>query len=157
MDNINISQMEQQDIPAVSRMYIALYEHLNELGSALKLNTKRLEENLNMLVDSRLVKIILIRENGQPAGFVCVSIRPANKTFFAEGPQKTGFISELYVAPQCRGKSYSKMLLGAAEDFLKASDIHISQLDVLVGNAPALSLYKSCGYSAHHTTFNKPL
>jgi ribosomal protein S18 acetylase RimI-like enzyme len=149
--------MEERDVPAVSKMFIALHEHLNELGSLLKPNIEKLDDYLKMQIGSRLGRVIILKEDEELAGFVCVSIRPINKMFFADGLKSAGFISELYVCPAYRRKSYAKMLISAAEDFLKAADVRLIQLDVLVNNSSAISLYEDCGYLPNYTTLNKKL
>ena len=157
MIDVKVCPMEERDISAVSNMFIALHEYLNELGSLLKLNAEKLEDYLSMQIDSRLGRIIVLKEDDKVAGFVGVSIRPINKMFFVGGLKSTGFISELYVAPAYRGKSYAKMLLSAAEDFLKASDVRLVQLEVLANNKSAVSLYDGCGYLPNYTNLKKTL
>lgn len=157
MSDVLVCPMEERDVPAVSEMFVALHDYLNELGSLLKLNRERLLDYLNMQIDSRLGRIIVLKADGEAVGFIGVSIRPVNKMFFVEGSKSTGFISELYIDPAYRGKSYAKMLLSAAEEFLRASGIRLVQLDVLVNNKSAASLYEGYGYSHNYINLSKKI
>ena len=155
MSDALVFPMEEQDIPAVSKMFIALHEHLNGLGSLFKLNPDWLSDYLHMMLDSRLGRVIVLKLSDEVVGFICVSTPIINKKFISEGSKNTGFISELFVDSAHRGKAYAKILLSAAEDFFKSLNIRYMQVEVLVNNETAASLYKNYGFTPSYTNLYK--
>lgn len=157
MDDVIVRSMEEPDIPAVSRMFIALYEHLYELGSLFKLNPDWLCDYLRMMLDTRLGRIFTLIASGEAVGFICVSTPIVNKKFIAGGSKYTGLISELFIEPTHRGRAYAKMLLSAAEGFFKYLDIRCIQVEVLTKNQTAASLYESYGFTPNYASLIKTI
>ena len=152
MENVFVRSMEESDIPAVSRMFVALHEHLNKLGSLWRLNPDWLDDYLQMMLSTRFGRVFTLIASGETIGFICVSTPKVNKKFIAGDIAYTGLISELFIEPPHRGKAYARMLLSAAEDYCKSMNIHCIQVEVLTDNQAAASLYESCGFTPNYTS-----
>ena len=157
MSKVQVCHMEERDIPKVSKMFIALHGYLNELGSLFRLNPDWVDDFLHMQLSSKLGRIIVLKSDDEAVGFLCVSAPLINKKFITEGSKNTGIISELYIEPAYRGKSYAKMLLRAAEEFLKTLNVRHMQVEVLVNNEAAASLYENYGFMPSYTDLYKKI
>ena len=152
-----VRSMEERDIPAVAEMFKALYDHLFELGALYRLNPDWLDDYLQMMLDSRFGRVLVLDIGAEIAGFICLSTPLLGKKLIAEGPKNTGFISELYVDPAHRGRSFAKKLLSAAEDYFIAANIRNIHVEVLVENEAAASLYKKYGFEPSRTNYCKKI
>lgn len=157
MEDVFVRPMEEPDISAVSGMFTALYEYLHELGSLLRLNNDWLSDYLPMMLDTKLGRIFTLVSNGEVAGFICVSAQKINRKFVTGDAKLIGMISELYIDPSHRGKSYARMLLSAAGDYFDSLGIRRVQVEVIPGNRAAASLYESSGFAPGYTCMNKIL
>ena len=65
---------------------------------------------------------------------------------FLVGAGEDADLANIAVAPACRGRGVAKSLLGALERAAKERGTKRIFLEVRVSNAPAMTLYLSCGY-----------
>ncbi|PEQ12178.1 GNAT family N-acetyltransferase [Novosphingobium sp. PC22D] len=87
---------------------------------------------------------ILVREGRDPVGLAnCFT----GFSTFAARPLVN--IHDLAVLPGHRGKGIGRLLMRAVEDEARARGACKVTLEVLAGNAPAKSLYETCGFSAY--------
>ena len=92
-------------------------------------------------------KIFLAVKNGGAIGLVSCEI------FFGEGddaflidPPKCGFVADLVVAKDMRGKGVGKALIAAAEKFFVSKGCDRFELTVFAPNKPAYEFYIAHGF-----------
>jgi len=61
--------------------------------------------------------------------------------------ERTGHIMNLAIAPSFRGKGYGKLLLERGLAYLRSLGANCVELEVRVGNGPAIRLYEKYGFS----------
>ena len=139
------SGMELEEIMRLSPQ--SLYE-----GTMGK--TKATNEKINQLVEPLLNKgcyYLIATENDKLKGWILIG---ASKDQFSD--IQIGFIYELYVNEEYRGKGISKQLMTSAINDLKAAGYPEIRLAVFAGNH-AIHLYEKMGFSVRNITMSLPL
>lgn len=149
--------MEENDIGTVKEMLIDFYDHLSGLGYLFKLNTDFLDDYVRMQLDSRLSRIILIKQDSKILGFVCAGAPRPNKKYLTPDAKSIGIISEIYVLPEYRGQGYAKKLFTAAGEFLKALGAGHVMAEVVENNESSFALFGSLNFSPFYTVMIKDL
>lgn len=72
-------------------------------------------------------------------------------------PTKAGQLTELYVAPEYRGKNLGKLLIQAVESYFIEKKCTVIVLEVLAVNHQAYEFYKRSGYKDRDYTMIKVL
>jgi len=66
-------------------------------------------------------------------------------------------ITDLYVEEEYRGQGIASKLLERCLQYLKSMDVEEVRVNVLVDNAPAISLYRKLGFTDHMILMSRPL
>ena len=85
-------------------------------------------------------RLWVLEDNGQVCGFVWAALITTMIDLCV------GYIKNVYVAPNWRGRGYGKRLMAAAEEWFGEEGIPKAALDASVGNDEALALYEAMGY-----------
>lgn len=115
---------------------------------------KPTDEKIKQLIDPLLEKgceYLIATEDSKLLGWILIG---ASKDQFTD--QMIGFIYELYVRQEFRGKGISKQLMTTAIDHLKLEGYPEIRLSAFVEN-PAVQLYEKMGFSARNITMSLPL
>ncbi len=94
----------------------------------------------------------LARVEEQITGFVSFGL--STNPFTQE---TSGFIEDLYIAPQFRRRSYAEELTQAAFAELSRQGASKIQLDVLVNNDQGLAFWRKLGLALHHYVLEMPV
>lgn len=155
MENFEIveySPLYQED---AKDLLLTLQLHLASLGGCTPKPTFR-DEYLPYLlgeIEKHNGKLFLAARNGKAIGLASCMI------FFGEGddsflidPPKSGFVADLVVAKDMRGKGVGKALLSAAEKYFATNDCVRFELTVFAPNKSAYSFYVKQGFEPrlHH-------
>lgn len=70
-------------------------------------------------------------------------------------PHPVGFVYDIWVAPEHRGRGVARFLLEEAERWARAKGYGKIKLEVSDANAPAMALYRSAGYRAERVYMAK--
>ncbi|MES0855428.1 GNAT family N-acetyltransferase [Geobacillus sp. G4] len=111
-------------------------------------------EKIKQLVEPLLEKgcyYLIATENDKLMGWILIG---ENKDQFID--KRIGFIYELFVLEEFRGKGVSKQLLSSAIDRLKREGYPGVRLSVFVEN-PAIKLYEKMGFHSRNITMSLPL
>ncbi|BDG49001.1 MULTISPECIES: GNAT family N-acetyltransferase [Anoxybacillaceae] len=111
-------------------------------------------EKIKQLVEPLLKKgcyYLIATEDDKLMGWILIG---ENKDQFTD--KRIGFIYELFVLEEFRGKGVSKQLLSSAIDRLKQEGYPEVRLSVFVGN-PAIKLYEKMGFHSRNITMSLPL
>jgi ribosomal protein S18 acetylase RimI-like enzyme len=96
---------------------------------------------------SREGTLLVAELSGQPVGFVAAFVRPPDPIRDLElRPRRQGYIMDLFVVPEARGRGVGTALLRAAERALNRAGCRHVWLNVFAPNRAALALYRSLGY-----------
>jgi len=66
-------------------------------------------------------------------------------------------ITDLYVEEEYRGQGIASKLLERCLQYLKSMGVEEVRVNVLVDNAPAISLYRKLGFADHMILMSRPL
>lgn len=69
--------------------------------------------------------------------------------FIAEPQRRHGFLAEIFVMPEARGKGLGRALIGACEDWSRARGHQLLTIGVLARNARAIRAYEGAGYAPY--------
>lgn len=134
-----------QDFVEVVGMFNALYEHMDQTGLKMPLVDGGAERFING-IKRNLGKnyfLLVAKENEEFVGFGIGTLRLAPPYL---GSVRVGAITHAYVAEGHRGKGIAAQLFQKIESWLTAKDVHSLELEVLVENEGAVSLWKRLGY-----------
>lgn len=149
---------------AVKELMADLQRRLVELDEkkVLRMDEDYGKKYLNYLLEDISEKggrIFVAIKNGRVTGaVVCKIIADGDKERqITSRPVKYGFISDLIVEKEERGKGVGKMLLSAAEEYFAESGCEFVQLEVFAANSAALKTYRNSGYHEDCFILYKPL
>jgi GNAT superfamily N-acetyltransferase len=101
--------------------------------------------------------IILIAEAaGVPVGWAFAHDETA-EVFVVEAERHHGFLAELYVVPQARGKGLGRALIEACEAWARRRGHKLLTVGVLAKNPSAIRAYEGAGYAPYWITLRRYL
>jgi GNAT superfamily N-acetyltransferase len=115
-------------------------------------------EKLLQAVSEREGKIYFAEEGQDLLGFIAGTIQaePPGGTVQSV-PARPGWIRELYVKSEARGKGVGKLLVKTVEDYFKSKGCDCVLVGVFAPNTEARSFYSSQDYTDREITMLKPL
>jgi len=133
------------EIPRVERMWLALYELQRQQGmqmvpppGAFALWASSIKPTLG-----RFGQLFLAEGSGALIGFLAARVRSAPPWF---GGATVGFVSEVWVDPEARGRRVGERLVRAAEEWFRGQGIERAELQVMATNDAARALYRRLGW-----------
>ena len=101
--------------------------------------------------------VILIAEDaGQPVGWAFAHDDTA-EVFVVEAERKHGFLAELYVVPEARGKGLGRALIEGCEAWARTRGHRLLTVGVLAKNPAAIRAYEGAGYAPYWITMRRYL
>jgi ribosomal-protein-alanine N-acetyltransferase len=96
-----------------------------------------------------LFQVLVSEADGRLAGFLSL----------LRWPQATGAVDDIAVRPDLQGRGLGEAMMRWALAWFRQEGMRRAWLDVLLGNAPALSLYKKLGFTPGTAglTYRRPL
>jgi ribosomal protein S18 acetylase RimI-like enzyme len=158
-----VSQPTIRDaVPADASQIIAAIGLLQEYERALH-DTRRsggeIAEAYFREIEARSARygaLLVAEVDGAFIGFVCGWIEQNDEVAETEDSNRFGYVSDICVLPEWRGRRVAGALLHAIERRLAAfGGISRLRLNVLAGNAPARASYKRAGFSAYEVRYEK--
>ena len=95
--------------------------------------------------------------SGEAVGYVCCYAGHDDDMMIHAEARPHGYVSDVFVAPEHRGRGVGAALLAAAEDYLAGLGFNQVRLAVLAANADARAVYEKRGYRAYEVIYEKPL
>jgi len=77
--------------------------------------------------------------------------------FVIEAERKHGFLAELYVMPQARGKGLGRALIEGCEAWARSRGHKLLTVGVLARNSSAIRAYEGSGYAPYSTMMRRYL
>ncbi len=94
--------------------------------------------------------LLVLEKDGQVVGFVWMSLVSTLLDTCV------GYIKNIYVARELRGRGYGRMLLEAADEWFQTHGATKATLDASVDNEQAVGLYEHVGYRTTRLRMEKP-
>jgi GNAT superfamily N-acetyltransferase len=100
--------------------------------------------------------ILVATDRGRPVGFAAGWISPTQfHRRQSEKPNRTGYVSDLAVLKDWRGKGIGTRLITTSEQWFRRMGCDTTSLGVFYPNARARRLYAACGYSPRSLFLSK--
>ncbi|MEM9736541.1 MAG: GNAT family N-acetyltransferase [Pseudomonadota bacterium] len=100
---------------------------------------------------------LVAEEEGRVVGWLLSGIEEPDGAMVPAFARQTGWIRDLWVEPEARGKGVARALIAAAEARFLAHGIRRIELAAVAGNTRAISLYRALGFADYELTLGKTL
>ena len=100
--------------------------------------------------------MLIAEDGGKAVGWAFAHDQKA-ELFVVEPERRHGYLAELYVVPEARGKGLGRALIEGCEDWARARGHKLLQVGVLAKNARAIRSYEGSGYGAYGITLRRYL
>jgi GNAT superfamily N-acetyltransferase len=94
--------------------------------------------------------------DGKAAGWA-FAYEEHGELFIAEPERRHGFLAELFVTPEARGKGLGRALIEACEGWSRGRGHKLMTIGVLAKNARAVRAYEGSGYAPYVTLMRRYL
>lgn len=141
-----IEELKEQDICEIKKLYISLYEELNNFSFPFKLDEEELEKWLDSQISSPLCKLLVVKTDNELAGFLSARITKLEKRFVSEENSLVGFVNDIYVSKEHRRHNLGTKLYTEMEHWFCDNNVHYVQLNILTKNIVSASFFENIGY-----------
>ncbi len=117
-------------------------------------NLTRFREFLEGLSKEDENQVLAYEINGRIVGFL-MFMKQARSMLKLK--RSRAMITDLYVEEEHRGRGIASKLLERCLQYLKSLGVEEVRVNVLVDNAPAISLYRKTGFIDHMILMSRPL
>jgi len=101
-------------------------------------------------------RIFVAEADGETIGWA-VFVVEQNAIYVVEDERTYGYIAELFVNEEARGRGIGQALIAACEAEGRAKGLKLMMIGVLAGNRRTASIYAQAGYSPYATELRKYL
>jgi GNAT superfamily N-acetyltransferase len=101
--------------------------------------------------------IMLIAEDGGKAEGWAFAYEQHGELFIVEPERRHGFLAEIFVMPEARGKGLGRALIEACEDWARGRGHKLLTIGVLAKNPGAIRAYQASGYAPYAITMRRYL
>lgn len=98
-----------------------------------------------LLADPALGRVWIVREDGEPAGYVVLTIG-----YSLEYLGRDGFIDELYLRESFRGRGIGRQMMKRLEQYCRDNRVHALHLEVDMENTDAQAFYGRIGFKNYN-------
>lgn len=98
------------------------------------------EQQLKAATRTSSERLLVLELEGQVVGFIWLAL------IVTMVDPLVGYIKNIYVAPELRGRGYARQLLAEADEWFRSHGCPKASLDASICNTRAVHLYLSCGY-----------
>ena len=92
--------------------------------------------------------MLIAEDDGQAVGWAFAHDEKA-ELFVVEPERRHGFLAELYVVPQARGKGLGRALIEGCEAWARGRGHKLLTVGVLARNPAAIRAYEGAGYAPY--------
>jgi ribosomal protein S18 acetylase RimI-like enzyme len=100
---------------------------------------------------------LIAEQRGRFVGFVACWINWDRAVIETDESNAHGYISDIFVVPEQRGRGVAARLIAAAEAFLRKRGATRVRINALAVNRPAVAAYRKSGYRPYEVAFEKRL
>jgi GNAT superfamily N-acetyltransferase len=92
--------------------------------------------------------MLIAEDGGKPVGWAFAHDERA-ELFVVEPERRHGFLAELYVTPEVRGKGLGRALIESCEKWARERGHRLLTVGVLAQNPSAIRAYEGAGYAPY--------
>ena len=140
-----IRPAREADLEALIPMFSTYLCGLTEVGMRYTPHCEGVAELLSGRVKSRRALLAVAEEEGDLLGFLCASLSRMSGEYLCEGERAIGYVDDIYVCPQHRGRRIASALADYAEAWMGESGVKAVQLHVLFENPAGTAFWRSRG------------
>ena len=100
--------------------------------------------------------MLIAEDGGKPVGWAFARDMNA-ELFVVEAERQHGFLAELYVMPEVRGKGFGRALIEGCEAWARSRGHKLLTVGVLARNGRAIRSYEGAGYETYVVTMRRYL
>jgi GNAT superfamily N-acetyltransferase len=100
--------------------------------------------------------MLIAEDGGKPVGWAFAYDEKA-ELFVVEPERRHGYLAELYVRPEVRGKGLGRALIAGCEDWARGRGHRLLTVGVLAQNPSAIRAYEGAGYAPYGITMRRYL
>ncbi len=101
--------------------------------------------------------VLIAEDDGRFQGFVAGWIEVSQNIAETPASNRFGYVSDICVLPQFRGRRIAALLLEAIEGRLRRAGVQYLRLDALASNRSARATHERAGFVAYEVTYEKTL
>lgn len=111
-----------------------------------KLEKSKIKKNFLKKIKDKNYLCLFLEDNKKAIGFLIGEIESFRKYGYIYSAEKIGYLENIFIKEQYRGKRYVKLLFNELLKYFKKNKIKISTLHVDSLNLSAIKAYKKLGY-----------
>lgn len=92
--------------------------------------------------------MLMAEDGGKPVGWA-FAYEEHGELFIAEPERRHGFLAEIFVLPEARGKGLGRALIEAVEAWSRGRGHRLVTIGVVAKNARAIRAYEGAGYAPY--------
>ncbi|MEQ8666995.1 MAG: GNAT family N-acetyltransferase [Rhodospirillales bacterium] len=102
---------------------------------------------------------LIAEDAGAPAGFLIgmSDAPPDGDLHIREDMRRIGYVTDVFVSPENRGRGLARALLAEAEARFRARGLPVMEICFLAGNDGARKSYEAFGFAPYEVVYAKPL
>ncbi|MGQ9583061.1 MAG: GNAT family N-acetyltransferase [Thermoplasmatota archaeon] len=156
---LEVRRAVQEDVPSIAVMWRAFMREQRRIARAGSRGARSggvlapgaeaaFTRFVSSLVDSRRGLVLVAEVDGRPAGYCVAAIRRNIPVFRL---RNYGLITDLYVDRRHRGRGLSSLMRTEVLRWLRRRGVAQLRLNVLIGNARAIAVYRRWGMVPYMT------
>ncbi len=158
-DAVTVRDAVPADRDALLAMTAALQDHERQINANRRPGTDMADSHLALL--ERLVarhegRLLVAEADGRPVGMLVCFVDEA-ESYIVASDRRFGYVSDLFVTPQTRGRGVGRRLLAEAERHFRALGLVQIQIGTLANNTAARAAYEAWGFRPYELTLEKRL
>ncbi|MEX2649831.1 MAG: GNAT family N-acetyltransferase [Alphaproteobacteria bacterium] len=160
MTDVTIRRAGPEDRATIRAFMDALQEHERSIDPS-KLGAEDATPPYMAEVEEAVAKhdgaIFIALLDGRPVGFTaCWRDHDSDVTIRAEF-RDFGYVSDIYLAPEARGRGIARRLYQAAEDHCAGLGLKRMRIGAINRNPIAMAAHQRFGFEPLYTVFDKPI
>ena len=149
-----------EDKPAILGFFTGIQNFEKTIEADRRIDPDVAEDSYAAMIERVATKngCILIAEatSGEAIGWA-VGLEDEQEVYIVEEERTHGYIAELYVIENMRGRGVGRALIAACEDWARGRGLKVMMIGVLTRNTRAHAVYRGAGYEDQVTLLRKYL
>jgi len=135
----------EADLETLVSLFTDYLKTLGDMGLRYTPRWEGVPDMLKSRLRARGSLLAAAEENGALLGFLCASLTRVSGEYLCEGERTVGYIHDIYVRPEHRGRRIATALADAAEAWMAESGVGAVKLHVLFENPAGTAFWRSRG------------
>lgn len=147
-DSITVRVARAEELPRVTQLLLAMYEHQRQQGMMLALHAEAgdmWQRRMATQLDTNISHVFVAECDHELIGFLSAQIKRLPPHLAGTSP-RVGFISEVFVESAGRRHGVGAKLVSAALAWMEELDVGSVELHVLARNPDAQAFWRQMGF-----------